>query len=246
MAPDRAGLGRRHVLLSVDESLRRLQTDYIDLYQIHHWDPATPLEETLEAFAECVNSGKVREVGCSNLTAWQLVTALGISDRNGWPAFVSLQIEHSLLQRGSEIERFPACEYHGLGALSWSPLGHGILTGKYRPDEPAPVGSRGAYNEQSPSADQWYARLTDRAYAIADTVGEIANELGRTRAQVALRWNIEHPDVTAPIIGARTPEQLEDNLGSLGWNLPEEHRRRLDEVSSYELPYWYVSPRGFT
>lgn len=244
--PDRAGLSRRHILASIDESLERLQTDYVDLYQTHHWDPAVPIEESLEALAECVRAGKARAIGCSNLTGWQLATALGICECNGWPAFVSLQIEHSLLQRGSEIERFPACEYHGLGVLAWSPLGHGILTGKYAPGEPAPEDSRGAAAEMSLTAAQWIAKLSERTFEIAAAVKEVAAALGRTPAQVALRWNIEQPDVTAPIIGARTPEQLADNLGAVGWRLPEEHLERLNAVSEVRLPYPYISPRGIT
>jgi aryl-alcohol dehydrogenase-like predicted oxidoreductase len=244
--PADQGLSRRHILASIDASLNRLQTDYLDLYQPHHWDPDTPLDETIEALDRCVRAGKVRAIGWSNLDGWQLGQAVGIvSTTTGWRV-TSLQIQYSLLQRTGDIERLPACEAFGIGVLAWSPLAGGFLTGKYRAGEAAPPGSRGDRMTRSPTSITWTSRLNDRAYVIADLVREVAAAIGKTPSQVALRWVLDRPAMTGAIIGPNTVEQLVDNLGTSGWRLPAGLAARLDEASAIDLGVPYVSPRGMT
>jgi aryl-alcohol dehydrogenase-like predicted oxidoreductase len=222
----------------VEASLRRLQTDWIDLFQIHCWDRDTPLEETVSTLDDLVREGKVRYVGASNYTGWQLATALGVARQHGWEPYVSLQPQYSLVSRDIERELLPLAEYAGLAVLPWSPLGGGLLSGKYRPGEAPADDTRAA--DSTPSALLMRMRMAqERNFAVAQTVADIAGELGRTMAQVALNWVLHAPGVTAPILGARTVAQIEDNLGAVGWTLDADARKRLDEASAIEVGYPY-------
>lgn len=234
--PNDVGLSRKHIIAGCEASLKRLGTDYIDLYQVHAWDEATPLEETLSALDDLVRSGKVRYLGVSNFMAWQIMKSLWVSDREGLERFVSLQPQYSLVERGIEDEVLPACVSEGLGVIPWGPLGGGFLSGKYRRGERPPEDSRiaGAPEELE---EAWHKRATERNWAVIDAVGEVADETGKSYAQVALNWLSRQPGVVAPIIGARRPDQLEDNLGAAGWALDEEQIRRLSEAAPPEPGY---------
>jgi aryl-alcohol dehydrogenase-like predicted oxidoreductase len=229
------GLSRRHVRMSVEASLRRLQTDWIDLLQVHSWDPVTPLAETLSTLDALVRAGKVRYIGASNFTGWQLATANGLADQHRWESFVSYQGNYSLVGRDLEREVMPYCAYAGMGVVPYGPLGGGLLTGKYRQDEPPGDGTRAA--GEGLIAEGMSRRMTERAFATADVVREVAAESGRTPAQVALNWVTNRPGVTSSLLGARTVEQLEDNLGSVGWRLEAEHVNRLDQSSRISVGY---------
>jgi aryl-alcohol dehydrogenase-like predicted oxidoreductase len=229
------GLSRRHVRMSVAASLRRLQTDWIDLLQIHSWDPSTPLDETLSTLDDLVRAGDVRYVGASNLTAWQLATANGRALQHEWEPFVTYQGNYSLVGRDLEREVLPYCSYAGVGVLAYGPLGGGLLTGKYRPGETPGAGTRAAAGGLA--GEGMSRRMTERAFATAAVVREIADELGRTPAQVALNWVTQQPGITVALVGARTVEQLTDNLGSIGWDLDRAHVARLDESSRIASGY---------
>ena len=213
--PNEVGLSRKHIFQGCEASLKRLGTDYIDLYQVHCWDEATPLEETMEALDELVNSGKVRYVGVSNFTAWQIARSIGVSEMGGLAKFVSLQPQYSLVERNIEYEILPVCREKGLGVIPWSPLGGGFLSGKYRRDEEPPEDSRIAGAGES-MEEAWERRATERNWRVLDAVGEISEETGKSYAQISLNWLLRQEGVTAPIIGARKMEQLEDNLGAAG------------------------------
>lgn len=234
--PNDVGLSRKHINQGCEDSLRRLGTDYIDLYQVHCWDAATPLEETLDALADLVRAGKVRYIGVSNFTAWQLVKSVGLSDALGLERFVCLQPQYSLIERNIEYEILPACLEEGLGVIPWSPLGGGFLSGKYRRDARPPEDSRiaGAEEEQE---EHWDRRATERNWNVLDVVGEISESTGKSYAQISLNWLLRQPAVTAPIIGARTLEQLDDNLGAAGWELDGDQVRRLSEAGALEDTY---------
>ena len=234
--PNDAGLSRKHVTQGCEDSLRRLGTDFIDLYQVHCWDAATPLEETLSALSDLVRAGKVRYVGVSNFTAWQIVKSVSLSDALGFERFVCLQPQYSLIERNVEYEILPACLEEGLGVIPWSPLGGGFLSGKYRRDERPPEDSRIAGAEEH-MEEYWDRRATDRNWAALDVVGEISEATGKSYAQIALNWLLRQPAVTAPILGVRTMEQLEDNLGAAGWELDGEQVQRLSEASAPEDTY---------
>ena len=236
--PNDVGLSRKHVIRGCEDSLRRLGTDYIDLYQVHCWDAATPLEETLAALSDLVRAGKVRYVGVSNFTAWQLMKSVGVSDALGFERFVCLQPQYSLVERNIEREVLPVCEEEGLGVIPWSPLGGGFLSGKYRRGEEPPRDSR--ISEAMESMEEyWDRRATERNWAVLDVVGEISEATGKSYAQISLNWLLRQPAVTAPIIGARTAEQLEDNLGASGWELDDEQVNRLSEAGAPEDTYPY-------
>ena len=236
--PNDKGASRRVIREQVEASLRRLQTDWIDLFQIHCWDRDTPLEETVSTLDDLVREGKVRYVGASNYTGWQLATALGVARHHGWEPYVSLQPQYSLVSRDIERELLPLAEYAGLAVLPWSPLGGGLLSGKYRPGEAPADDTRAA--DSTPSALLMRMRMAqERNFAVAQTVADLAGELGRTISQVALNWVLHAPGVTAPILGARTVAQIEDNLGAVGWTLDTGARKRLDEASAIEIGYPY-------
>src|SRR6266567_7513086 len=234
--PNDAGLSRHHVIRACEASLRRLGTDYVDLYQVHEWDGQTPLEETLGALDLLVRAGKVRYVGASNYAAWQLMKALGTADKLGLPRFVSQQIYYSLQARDAEYELIPAAVDQGLGVLVWSPLAGGLLSGKYGRDREAPAGSRQLTDwDEPPVADR------DKLYDTVDVLVEVGQGHGVSAAQAALAWLLGRPAVTSLIIGARTREQLADNLAAADLVLTDDERRRLDEVSAPPLlyPYWH-------
>jgi aryl-alcohol dehydrogenase-like predicted oxidoreductase len=228
--PNDVGLSRKHILKACEDSLRRLQTDYIDLYQLHCWDNVAQLDETLETMSDLVTEGKVRYVGVSNFSGWQLQKAVDLSDALGYHRFASLQPQYSVVERNIEYEVLPVCIREGIGVIPWSPLGGGFLSGKYRKGEKPPADSRIAHAEDD-WEEAWHRRATDRNWAIVDVLGTISGETGRTYAQVALNWLLCKEGVTSPIIGARTMEQLEDNLGATGWRLSEDQMARLDEAS---------------
>jgi aryl-alcohol dehydrogenase-like predicted oxidoreductase len=229
--PNDEGLSRKHILKGVEDSLRRLGTDYIDLYQCHAWDATTPIQETLETLSDLVHQGKVRYIGCSNFTGWQIMASGCVSGANGLVGFVSLQPQYSVVERSVEYEVVPACLQQGLGIIPWGPLGGGFLSGKYRRGENPPEGSRIAGADES-WEEAWQRRATEKNWQILQIVGDIAEETGKTYAQIALNWLLRQPAVAAPIIGARTMHQLDDNLGAVGWELTPEQVRRLDEVSA--------------
>jgi aryl-alcohol dehydrogenase-like predicted oxidoreductase len=234
--PNDAGLSRHHIVRSAEASLRRLGTDHIDLYQAHEWDGATPLEETLAAFDALVQSGKVRYVGCSNYAGWQLVKALGVSDRLGLTRYVSQQVYYSLQARDVESELVPVSLDQGLGILVWSPLAGGLLSGKYRRGQDAPEGTRRFVGwDEPPVHDE------DRLYDTVDALVEIGAAHGVSAARVALAWLLGRPGVTSVVVGARTDEQLADNLAAASLELAPEERARLDRVSQEPLryPHWH-------
>src|SRR6266508_2777971 len=234
--PNDAGLSRHHLVTECEASLRRLRTDHIDLYQVHEWDGQTPLEETLEALDDLVRAGKVRYVGCSNYAGWQLMKALGVAERGGLTRFASQQIHYTLQAREAEYELVPISIDQGLGILVWSPLAGGLLSGKYRRGEPGPAGSRLLSGwDEPPVRDQ------DKLYDIVEVVVEVAKDRGVSPARVALAWLLDRPAVTSVVIGARTDEQLADNLGAADLSLAEPERARLEEVSRPPLlyPYWH-------
>jgi len=235
--PNDTGLTRKHIFSQIEASLRRLQTDYVDLYQTHCWDASTPLEETLSAFDDLVRAGKVRYLGASNYTPAQLTRAVMLSEKHNWTRFDCLQPEYSLLVRSAEWELIPVCQEHGIGVIPWSPLAGGWLTGKYRRDQPPPPDSRVG------RADRWddqpEQRETEQTWQIVDALLDIAEARSKTPAQVAINWLLRKPGVTAPIFGARTPAQLEQNLGAVGWQLSPEEVERLDTVSRIPLPSPY-------
>jgi len=244
--PNDEGLSRHHILRAVEASLRRLGTDYIDLYQVHEWDGLTPQEETLSALDTLVQSGKVRYIGSSNYTARQLMKALWISDLRGYEPYVSQQVYYSLQARDAENELIPIAIDEGLGVLVWSPLAGGLLSGKYRRGQEAPEGTRRFEGWTEPPVND-----EDRLYDTVDVLVEIGQGYGVSAAQVALAYTLAKPAVTSVIIGARTEEQLRDNLAAAGLTLTAAEFDRLDTVSRVPLlyPYWHqanVQPGRFS
>ncbi len=239
-APNDLGLSRKHILSAVEASLRRLNTDYLDLYQVHRWDPGTPLEETLATLDTLVNSGKVRYIGASNFLGWQLQKAVDISRRMGWEPFICLQPLYNLLDRSSEWELLSVCLNEGLGVIPWSPLRGGWLSGKYRRGMDGPIeDTRVDEAAKRGWGEAWSKYATDRTWTVLDTLFEVAGAVGKTPAQVALNWVIHRPGITAPITGARTMRHLEDNLGAAGWKLSPEHMAKLTTAGDVQGPYPY-------
>lgn len=219
--PNRRGQSRLHIMQEVEGSLRRLGTDYIDLYQAHGADPETPLEESLRAYDDLISQGKVRYIGCSNFPAWVLTKALWVSDVNRFAGFVSVQPSYSLANRSIERELQPLCVDQGIGMILYSPMGGGILSGKY--EEQVPAGSRGALEPE----------VVERARKLQAGIGvlkTIAGHLGKTPAQVSLNWVIHRPAVSSAIVGASRIEQLEENVGAAGWKLSQEHMEQLSSA----------------
>ena len=238
--PNEVGLSRKHILASVEESLRRLQTDYIDLYQVHCWDPGTPLKETLSTLNDLVRSGKVRYIGVSNFAGWQLQKAIDICRERNWERFVCLQPQYSLLTRSTEWELIPVALKEGLGVIPWSPLRGGWLSGRYRRGMSAPPeGSRVDEASKQNWGEKWENYANEHTWNLLDTVFAIAEQTGKSVAQVALRWLLQKPGVTAPILGVRTMKHLEDNLGAASWSLSDEQMAALDTASATPLPYPY-------
>jgi aryl-alcohol dehydrogenase-like predicted oxidoreductase len=233
-----AGSSRYRLLASVDAALRRLGTDHIDLLQLHAFDAFTPIEEVLSTLDTLVRAGKLRYVGVSNFSGWQLMKSLAISGRHGWPRYVAHQVYYSLLGRDYEWELMPLADDQGIGALVWSPLGWGRLTGKIRRGRPLPLNSRlHATAQFGPPVNE------KRLYAVVDVLDAIAQEAGRTVPQVAIAWLLTRPTVSSVIIGARDEAQLRDNLGAIGWSLSADQLKRLDEVSAVMPPYPYYPYR---
>ena len=231
-----AGLSRQHLIEGCEASLRRLGIDHIDLYQVHEWDGQTPVEETLEALDLLVRSGKVRYVGCSNFSGWQLAKSIGIAERRGLPRYASQQIHYSLQARDAEYELVPAGLDLGVGIMVWSPLAGGLLSGKYRRGQDPPAGSRHLTDLGEPPV-----RDTDQLYDIVDALVEIGEDRGVSAAQVALAWLLGRPGVATIVVGARTGEQLADNLAAADLTLTDDERASLDEVSAPPLiyPHWH-------
>ena len=233
--PNDAGLSRHHIIRSAEASLRRLRTDYIDLYQVHEWDGQTPLEETLSALDDLVRAGKVRYIGASNYAAWQLMKALGTSDARGYERLVSQQIYYSLHSRHPEDELVPVSLDQGLGILVWSPLAGGLLSGKYRRGIQPTSGRHLTEWSEPPVHDE------DKLYDIIEAAAEIGEAHGVSAARVSLAWTLTKPGVTSLIVGARTPDQLRDSLAAADLQLSPEEVARLDAVSSEPLryPLWH-------
>ena len=221
-----------HIMKEVENSLRRLQTDYIDLYQIHHVDRETTTEERLYALDDLVRQGKVRYIGVSNEYAWRLCDALWISEVKNLARYESLQPQYNLIVRDIEEEILPLCHEKELGVIVWGPMAAGLLSGKYDPDQPPPAGSR--FANMSPSPDQY---ANDRVRAILRTLRQVSEDLDQSMAAVALRWVLDQPTVTSVIVGATSPQQLESNLNCLGWRLSEDHLQQLNQASGQPARY---------
>ncbi|RUT30295.1 aldo/keto reductase [Arsenicitalea aurantiaca] len=236
--PNDQGLSRHHIIAQCEASLKRLRTDYIDLYQCHEWDGQTPLEETMEALDTLVRQGKVRYIGCSNYSGWHMMKALAIADARHAQRFVSQQIHYTLHTRDAEYELVPIGLDQGLGILVWSPIAGGLLSGKYRRDAQKPEGARHQSVQKEPPVRDW-----EKLYDIVDVIVSVAEARGVSGAQVALAWLLGRPGVTSVIIGGRNEAQFEDNLAAVNLDLTEDERARLDAVSQPPLlyPYWHQS-----
>ncbi|WP_434444799.1 aldo/keto reductase [Lentzea sp. E54] len=232
--PNSAGSSRKNLFASVEGSLRRLNTDYLDLLLLHVWDFATPVEEILRGLDDLVRQGKVRYLGMSNVPAWEISRMQAIADLRGWSPLVALQIEYSLINRTGERDLIPMARELGLGVCPYSPLGGGVLTGKYTRADLTGQGTDSADSSRK-SFNTGLGLVSERNLAIADVVREVAGELGHTPAQVGLAWTLRTPGVAAPVIGARTAAQLTDNLGALEVDFSDDQLARLDAVSAIEL-----------
>ncbi|HEX2913786.1 MAG TPA: aldo/keto reductase [Chloroflexia bacterium] len=235
-SPNSVGLSRGHIMQEVDSSLKRLQTDYIDLYQIHGYDALTPLEETLRALDDVVKAGKVRYIGCSNLSAWQMMKAVGLSQLHDWVRFETDQAYYSLAGRELEREVVPFLEDQKLGLLVWSPLAGGFLSGKYRRNQEGPADSRRT-NFDFPPVNR------EKTYTIVDVLDEIGKAHDASVARVALAWLLHQPVVTSVIIGAKKPEQLDDNIEATNLKLSQDELKRINAVSAVqpEYPGWMIA-----
>ena len=235
--PNDVGLSRHHIIENCNASLKRLGTDYIDLYQLHSFDPFTPQEETLRALDDLVRAGKVRYIGASNHTGWQLMKALAISDKQNLEKFITLQAYYSLVARDLENELVPLCLDQKLGILPWSPLGGGFLTGKYRKGKERPKNAR-----RSDRESQFLQFDEEKGFDIVDELERIAKNYNATIAQAALNYLLRKPGVSSVIIGARTKEQLADNLKSSDWKMTPEEVTKLDALSMPPkvYPYWML------
>ena len=230
--PNDSGMSRVHILRAIEDSLTRLQTDYVDIYYIHHVDEQTPLEEMLRAFDDLVHQGKVRYIACSNYEAWRIMESLWLSETKDLARFECYQPQYSLVVRDIEEEIIPVCQRKGLGVVVWSPLAGGFLSGKYQPGEQKVDGTRSAEGWAYPQ--RYFAPNADETLGVL--LG-VAKELDRSPAQVAVRWVLEQPAITSAIIGARTIEQAGDNFKAAGWQLPAEALARLNQVSALPLRY---------
>lgn len=236
--PNDAGSSRSRLIKAAEDALRRLGTDHIDLLQLHAFDAGTPVEEVLSTLDMLVRAGKLRHVGVSNFAGWELMKSLAAAERHGWPRYVAHQVYYSLVGRDYEWELMPLGLDQGVGALVWSPLGWGRLTGKIRRGQPLPAGSRlHETAEFGPPVED------EQLYAIVDVLDAIAGETGKSVPQVAINWLLQRPTVSSVIIGARNEQQLRDNLGAVGWNLTAEQVARLDAASVRTAPYPYFPYR---
>lgn len=232
------GSSRRHLIKACEDSLKRLATDHIDIYHMHGFDANTPVEETLKALDNLVQSGKVRYIACSNFSGWHLMKSLSVSERYGWSRYIAHQAYYSLVNRDFEWELMPLAIDQKIGTIIWSPLASGMLSGKYRRNHPFPQNTRVA---QGGSPVPRNTIDNERLYNIVDKLDEIAEETGKTVAQISLNWLLQRPTVSNIIIGARNEEQLKQNLGAAGWDLTVEQVKKLDEVSEIfpAYPYWH-------
>ena len=236
--PNEVGSSRHHLIASVEGSLQRLGTDHIDLYQLHAFDAMTPIEETLQTLTELVRAGKIRYIGVSNFSGWHLMKALAISEKYGYVRHVAHQAYYSLIGREYEWELMPLGLDQRVGAVVWSPLGWGRLTGKVRRDQPLPVVSR--LNDKD-NTDSGPPVPNEILYKVVDALDVVSKETGKTVPQIALNWLLQRPTVATLVIGARTEAQLRDNLGAVGWKLAPEHVTQLDVASAVapSYPYWH-------
>lgn len=235
------GSSRHYLIRAVEASLRRLGTDYIDLYQLHSFDAFTPVEEVLQTLADMVRAGKIRYIGCSNFSGWHLMKSLAYSDRQGIPRYVAHQAYYSLVGRDYEWELMPLALDQKVGAVVWSPLGWGRLTGKIRRGQPVPKGTR---LQSDLAASKGPQVPEEQLYRVVDALDAVSREVGKTVPQIALNWLLQRPSVATLVIGARNEEQLRQNLGAVGWKLSTEHIARLDAASTVPLPYPYWHQRG--
>lgn len=236
--PNNTGSSRYHMIQQLHGSLKRLGTDYVDVYHMHAFDALTPVEEVLTTLDQFVREGKVRYIACSNFSGWHLMKSLSVSERYGWARYVGHQVYYSLIGRDYEWELMPLALDQGVGALVWSPLGWGRLTGKIRRGQPLPEKSRlqtKVVVDNGPQPDQEYV------YNVVDALDEVAKETGKTIPQIALNWLLQRPTVSSLIIGARNEEQLKQNLGAVGWKLAPEQVAKLDRASHMQraYPYWH-------
>jgi aryl-alcohol dehydrogenase-like predicted oxidoreductase len=235
--PNAGGNHRKSMVRSVEESLKRLKTDYIDLLYLHVWDFTTPIEEIMRAMDDLVRAGKVLYVGISDTPAWQIARMQTIADLRGWSPLIALEIEYSLIERTVERDLIPMARELGLGVIPWSPLASGVLTGKYTRADLQVTDSSVTASGTRRTIAAANGALSERGLEIADVVKQVAAEIGKSPAQVALAWTLLNPAVTAPIMGARTLKQLEDNLGALDVTLTADQRARLEEASDIELGF---------
>jgi len=240
--PNAVGSSRFHLIRSIDAALKRLGTDYIDLFQLHGFDAMTPMEEVLSTLDAMVRAGKIRYIGCSNFSGWHLMKALAISEKYGYPRYVAHQAYYSLIGRDYEWELMPLALDQKVGAVVWSPLGWGRLTGKIRRGQPLPATSRlknQTVNDKGPQVPD------DYLYDVVDALDAVAKEVGKSIPQVALNWLLQRPSVATVVIGARNEEQLRQNLGAVGWNLTKEQVAKLDAASVTPMTYPYWHQAGF-
>ncbi|HEU5116239.1 MAG TPA: aldo/keto reductase [Isosphaeraceae bacterium] len=240
--PNDVGSSRHYLIRTVEGSLRRLGTDHIDLYQLHGFDAKTPIEEVLHTLDDLVKAGKIRYIGCSNFSGWHLMKSLAISEKYGLSRYVAHQAYYSLVGRDYEWELMPLALDQKVGAVVWSPLGWGRLTGKIRRNQPLPETSR----LQSQKARDVGPQISDEyVYGLVDALDEVARETGKSVPQIALNWLLQRPSVSTVVIGARNEAQLRDNLGAVGWNLTPDQVAKLDAASETPRPYPYWHQRGF-
>jgi len=239
-APNDVGSSRFHLLNAVDAALKRLGIDYIDLFQLHGYDAQTPPDEVMSTLDTLVRAGKIRYIGCSNFSGWHIMKSQSVAEKYGYPRFVANQTYYSLIGRDYEWELMPLGVDQGIGAVVWSPLGWGRLTGKIRRNQPRPDVSRlpGSADFGPPVPDEY-------VYRVVDAIDEIAKETGKSVPQIALNWLLHRPTVSTIIIGARNEEQLKQNLGAVGWSLTKEQIAKLDAASETTLAYPYWHQRGF-
>ena len=236
--PNEKGSSRYHIVNACEASLKRLATDYIDVYHMHGFDGNTPVEETLRTLDGLVQSGKVRYIACSNFSGWHLMKSLAMSDRYGWNRYVAHQVYYSLASREYEWELMPLALDQKVGALVWSPLAAGLLTGKFRRDKPVPKETRIAQGGSPVPASVISNELL---YNVIDVLADLSVETGKSMAQISLNWLLQRPSVSSLVVGARTEEQLRENLGATGWKLTVEQIRKLDAASETRMiyPYWH-------
>jgi len=240
--PNDVGSSRFHLKKAIEGSLKRLKTDYIDLYQLHAFDAMTPIDEVLETLDHEVRAGRIRYIGCSNFSGWHLMKSLATAEKYGYPRYVAHQAYYSLIGRDYEWELMPLALDQGVGAVVWSPLGWGRLTGKIRRGQPIPPNSR---LQSKTVVDMGPTVADEYVYKVVDALDDVAAETGKTVPQVALNWLLQRPTVANVIIGARNEEQLRQNLGAVGWNLTPEQVQTLDAASETTLAYPYWHQRGF-